>query len=46
MTAKDSKSAQYAVLAEAIFKKDSKEKDKYKANPGRYAVSVETRIRR
>ena len=46
MTSKDSKSAQYAVLAEAIFKKDSKEKDKYKANPGRYAVSVETRIRR
>ncbi len=46
MTAKDSKTAQYAVLAQAIFEKDPKEKARYKASPGHYATSVETRLRR
>jgi len=43
---KESKTQQYAVLTEAIFSKESTQVDNFKANPQRYATSVETRLRR
>ena len=43
---KDTKTQQYSILAAAIFSKDSAQADSFKANPQRYATSVETRLRR
>src|SRR5258706_35823 len=43
---KDTKTQQYSVLAEVIFSKEPAQADGFKANPQRYATSVETRLRR
>jgi hypothetical protein len=43
---KEPKSRQYAVLAKVIFSKEPMQTDDFRANPQRYATSVETRLRR
>jgi len=44
--AKNTKTQQCAVLAEAIFSKEPTQADGFAANPQRYATSVETRLRK
>lgn len=46
LTAKDSKSQQYTVLARHIFAGEPGQSSLFLQNPGRYATAVETRLRR
>ena len=46
LTAKESKSQQYAVLARHIFADEPGQSALYLQNPGRYCTAVETRLRR
>jgi hypothetical protein len=46
LTAKDSKGHQHGLLAKHIFSAKPGQSALYLQNPGRYAVAVETRLRR
>ncbi|KAJ7688332.1 hypothetical protein B0H14DRAFT_3053011 [Mycena olivaceomarginata] len=45
-TAKDGKAVQFQTLAQVIFEDDPKEQARYSNDPSKYALSVETRLRR
>ncbi|KAJ7443069.1 hypothetical protein B0H11DRAFT_2204324 [Mycena galericulata] len=46
LVGKDGKPQQFAILGAYVFSEDPKEQARYANNPGKYATSVETRMRR